>query len=116
MEIKDCVNLDTAMEWLSELAGFKDWLNETEDTAVISYHHTLGRSVRNDLNLWVQESIMSIYFQGYGIYHADDMSSIILTSLHRKYNHKPIDLQKQIDRHIEYWENTDPSVNKGIFN
>jgi hypothetical protein len=38
-----------------------------------------------------------------GITHADDMSDIILTCLHRKLNDKPFELEKQVEVCKAYW-------------
>ena len=43
------------------------------------------------------------------------MSSIILTSFHRKINSKDINLESQIDFYRKYWEKVDPKVNLGKF-
>ena len=43
------------------------------------------------------------YFNELGIYHPDDISSIILTSFHRKLNNKSIDLAKQVESYKKYW-------------
>jgi len=115
MELKECVNLETAMEFLSKQVGFKTWLKESEEEATIGYHHTLGREIRNGMELWNEESPMSKWFHYIGIYHADDMSSLILTSLHRKYNNNIIDVKGQLKKHIGYWNEVNPDINKGIF-
>lgn len=70
---------------------------------VVAYHHSLGRTLRNKWLLWVPDSTLSKHFNELGIHHADDMSSIILMTLHRILNKKPVKLKEQIEHHQEYW-------------
>lgn len=87
-------------------------------------HHSLGRTIRNDWNLW-KYSLLSEWFNDLGIEHADDMSGIILTSYCRYLNDKPIELEEQIKEYLEYWQKdldgkvlsplyTDEQVNEAI--
>jgi hypothetical protein len=69
-----------------------------------SLHSTLGRQLRNDWELWNQESILHKWFLEKGIHHPDDMSFIILISFHRHLNKKSIELEKQIKRFKAYWD------------
>ena len=54
------------------------------------------------------------WFKERGIHHADDMSGIILTSFHRRFYRKEIELEEQIAKYQEYWDEVDPDVNKGL--
>ncbi len=83
-----------------DLNGFK---NKEEQNATSELHFGTGMSLRNNWKLWAGTSKMSKYFRDLGIHHPDDMSSIILTSLHRKLNEKPIKLDKQIKYYKNYW-------------
>ena len=74
-----------------------------ENTATVRLHFGTGMSIRNSWKLWAGTSEISKYFRNIGISHPDDMSSIILTSLHRKLNKKPIELEKQIKFYQDYW-------------
>ena len=76
---------------------------KSEDEATSSLHFETGMSIRNNWGLWARTSKISEYFSELGINHPDDMSSIILTSLHRKINGLDIDLEKQIKFYKEYW-------------
>lgn len=83
-----------------------EWFKTTsEDDAVIQSHHGLGRWMRNNWELWVEESDIHQYFKKLGLHHADDMSSVILTSYHRKLNKRDLNLDEQIKYYIEYWKN-----------
>jgi len=79
----------------------------------INYHHALGRQIRNDWQLWDQTSALHQFFNSIGIHHVDDMSGIILDTLHRILNKKPVDLKGQIDRYPKYWEGPDRYMEQG---
>lgn len=95
-------NLDDCLEKLQKIIdrepeseGWKEFRDLEEDKAVTYQHHGVGRALRNTL-LWDANSDIHKWFNEKGIFHADDMSPIILTSFHRKLHNKPIDLEKQI--------------------
>lgn len=99
-------NLEECFETLNEILGaeqvkeFKSW----EEDAVIDCHHGLGRSLRNDWGLWGGSSLQE-YFKTMGVWHADDMSGIILDSYHRHLNNKPLDVKGQVAIYKNYWKN-----------
>jgi len=107
-KLKNPCNLDEAMVALGhildseEKEGFKKW---GEDKFVASLHHSLGRWIRNNWGLWNEKSKLHNWFKVIGIWHADDMSGIILTSYYRKEHGLSIKLDKQIQCYIEYWAN-----------
>lgn len=115
--IEDYKTLDDCIELIKELAdgdpeGFKEWINSNEENAIINTHHSLGRFIRNELKLWYNGSPVK-WFNKHGIYHADDMSGIILTSAHRKFNNKDVKLEEQIKKYRKYWDEHSPEVNEG---
>jgi len=69
--------------------------------------------IRNTLKLWFDGPTVK-WFNEHGIYHADDISSIILQSTHRRNNKRSIDLEAQIKIYRDHWEKYDPKVNKGL--
>ncbi len=75
-----------------------------EDEAVTESHFGVGRWIRNTWIHGGRNPVLTSYFDSLGIYHPDDMSSIILTSLHRKLNNKEIDLAGQVQEYKSYWE------------
>lgn len=85
----------------------KESLNEfkikEEQKATSELHFGTGRSLRNNWKLWAGTSELSKFFRDLGINHPDDMSSIILTSLHRKLNGTEIELDNQIKYYKDYW-------------
>lgn len=80
----------------------KGW-EEREFTGKV--HFGFGTWMRNNWRLW-GGSRLSKYFYDLGIYHAEDMSGIILVSYHRYLNNKEINLQEQIKYYQDYWGNS----------
>jgi hypothetical protein len=78
----------------------KNW---TEKEFLENTHRGFGTWMRNNWQLW-GGSRLSKYFNELGIYHPDDMSSIILTSYHRYLNNQEIKLDEQIKHCQDYWE------------
>lgn len=78
--------------------------NEQEYLAVSHLHLTVGMFIRN---FWIRHGrgneALRNEFKEIGIFHPDDISSIILRSLHRKLNNIPIDLGNQTKPYIQYW-------------
>jgi hypothetical protein len=84
-----------------ELDRFK---NIPETKALAELHFETGLWIRNT---WIRnnkDTSLRNYFYTLGIYAPDDMSSIILTSLHRTLNKKDIQLDKQVKTYKEYWK------------
>ena len=101
-------------------SDFKGWGALKEIDAVTRAHHGLGAGIRNEWKLWYNKddpneklSELAAFFRDLGIWHADDMSSIILTTLHRLVNNRPIDLDGQVQKYIDYWinEKNNPDAN-----
>ncbi|MBN2363861.1 hypothetical protein JXL83_06995 [candidate division WOR-3 bacterium] len=81
-----------------------DKMSEGKESEMINYHHGLGTWIRNNWGLW-SDSRLADYFNSLGILHPDDMSSIILDSFWKRLNGKPLELEKQVQFYIDYWEN-----------
>lgn len=69
------------------------------------YHHFLGMHIRNEWGLWAQGPLVK-YFNIIGIYHADDMSGIILESYWRDKHNLDLDIDGQVKRYRAYWKKT----------
>ena len=93
IDLNDAISFFECKWPKEDLDSFK---NKEENTATAELHFGTGMSIRNSWKLWAGTSGISKYFRDLGIHHPDDMSSIILTSLHRKLNEKPIGLKEQI--------------------
>lgn len=118
--INETRNLDECMDWVkSHVIGnspngedeFNEWVADSEDKAM-RIHHGYGTFIRNTFKLW-QDGPAVPWFNEHGIYHADDMSGIIFTSLHRRENGIDINLEEQIKKYRAHWEKYDPKVNEG---
>jgi hypothetical protein len=65
-------------------------------------HMSVGMSIRNDWGLW-HHSPLANWFNSTGIYHADDMSGILLESLQRHIKNEDIDLSGQVKYYQDFW-------------
>nr|WP_293311851.1 DUF6794 domain-containing protein [Pedobacter sp. UBA5917] len=75
-----------------------------ETKAVAEMHFSTGMWIRNKW-LWGNRNPPLInYFKSLGLNHPDDISSVIITSLHRELNGKNIDLEGQIKVYLDYWK------------
>ena len=97
--IEECYKSLDEMLPDSTIIQFKS-MNEGE--AVSAVHFGLGMWIRNNWGLW-ESSKLSQYLVELGLNHPDDMSSVILTSYHRKLNGKEIKLIDQIEFYKSYW-------------
>jgi len=89
-------------EWTSsELNSFK---TKSEQKAVAEAHFGAGLWIRNNWIRGDRNVPLVKYFRSLGINHPDDMSSIILTSLHRRLNNKKIDVDEQVEEYKVYWK------------
>jgi len=80
----------------------KSW---TENEFLTNTHFGFGMWIRNNWYLW-GGSRLSKYFNDMGIFHSDDMSSIILKSYYRYLTGEKIKLKKQIKDCKSYWKSS----------
>lgn len=120
-------DLDHAIELLTSLFSESD-LNEmrsmTEQKFMSSAHFGVGMAIRNAWELWWSEDtefgwapvkpLIVKWFNGIDIYHADDMSGIIMTSFYRSLAHKPRDIEGQLEVYAKHW--LEQGFENGIFN
>ena len=102
-DLDDCIE-----ELINKILINEDYLalkNGTEKQ-MAKQHHLLGRHLRNDWGLW-EDSRLAKWFNEKGIFHADDMSGIILTSFWRQVNSELIKLEEQIEYYQNYWKEKD---------
>lgn len=99
-------NLNGALNYVDaflydrEKEQFMSW---SEEKFLNVLHHTLGQHLRNNLKLWDKNSKLHQWFNMYLIYHADDMSSIILTTYYRRAHNLPEDFRGQCRKYIDFW-------------
>ena len=108
-------NLKDAIEYLScewSESDKTEFKNKEESDAVTELHFGTAMGIRNGWELWKGKNRISRFFKSKGISHPDDISSIILTSFHRRLNNKPIDLNSQIEYYKSYWETANKEFEK----
>ena len=86
-------------------------LTEEEKKAIVEmddeddmsmYHHGWGAGFRNSLGLW-GDTELSQAFKEIGIWHADDMSSILLESIWRRVHNQELNMEEQVGFYKVYW-------------
>ncbi len=102
-------NLHEAFDQLDKILNEEPEYKETfklddEEKAIINLHHGIGRWIRNEWGLW-SGSELKTYFEELGLHHADDMSSVILTSFHRYLNGRELHIDQQVEHYKEFWKN-----------
>jgi len=73
-----------------------------EREAIADAHFAIGMFMRNEWGLWAG-SRLSEYFNAAGLFHPDDISSVVLKALWRKQNHLAFDLRAEIRYYQQYW-------------
>ena len=64
----------------------------------------LGVWMRNTWGLWTCDTPLYDYFHTMGLFHADDMSAIILNSYSAYLNQTKFDLESEVNSYKEYWD------------
>ena len=102
-------NLKECFEELDQMIPENDkkLIKAASKEIMINVHHSLGRNIRNEWGLW-HGSKLKDYFEEIGVWHADDMSSIILNSYWSRMNNKPFDVDKEVAKFKSYWEDNYP--------
>lgn len=111
--------LNEALSMLSQFSNgeddFEKIINQTEKSFSATLHFGLGMWMRNNWELWEQEEDnkgpLCTYFNDLGIFHADDMSGIILTTFYRRYHDIDEDISGQIKHYKDYWKKNTPIIN-----
>lgn len=106
--LEDCHNeLDRGLSGAAKrlLAADPDKLTKLQRRVLFSSlgHFGLGIWMRNNWGLW-QKGPLAKYFNELGIYHPDDMSDIIMSSYVAKLRGEKYDLEGEIKKYQEYWE------------
>lgn len=105
-------NLEDALVELRRMLHPKlvEKIREGSEEDLVMHHFGLGLWLRNNWGLW-GDSRLQQHFNDLGIFHPDDMSSIILHSLWRSLNNQPLGLEERLAFYKAYWEhNTHPEV------
>lgn len=92
-------------EIFNESKEDQEWFKSSnEEEAVSAFHSGLGRWIRNTWGFWTKDTELYTVLNNMGLWHADDMYSIIMTSYHRKLQGKELNLKEQVQYHINYWK------------
>ncbi|WGH74420.1 hypothetical protein P8625_09910 [Tenacibaculum tangerinum] len=92
--------LDNSFEKIKYDLGkekLNDFANKKEKKAVSNLYMTYGIHFRNEYLINNTDSQLIEYFKGKGINSYDVISYIVFTSLHRKLNNKPLNINNQIE-------------------
>lgn len=103
-------NIEQALEQLENLVSAEDKKHfmKIEEDDMCGLHHSGGMFIRNNWGLWDEESPLHKWFkETHGIWHADDMSGIILTSYWRRLHEIDIDVKGQTKFYLDYWKEQD---------
>ena len=77
----------------------------TEKEGLNRVHHSLGRWIRNTWGLWTKDSLLYMHLHEYGLWHADDMSDVILKAFYRELHGLPWEIEKEVERYNKHWAN-----------
>lgn len=111
-------DLEHAIEILTE--AYEEHISEirnmSEGEFQSSTHFWSGMAVRNAWNLWwyadhnypndwpEEKPPIVEWFNNIDIVHADDMSGMIMTSLHRSIGGKKLDIEGQVEKYHTHWK------------
>lgn len=73
-----------------------DMIQNTDREIIGQHHFGYGLWMRNNWGLW-RQSRLWIYFYNKGVYHPDDVSSLILKMYHRKINNTELSFQRDVE-------------------
>ena len=94
--------LDEAFTCLRDMATPEE-LAEFLQYGPNSYHHVLGRHLRNAWGFWRREGRLYEWLVSLGLQHPDDMSGLILESFHRHMQGCDLDLAGQVRHYQAFW-------------
>lgn len=96
-------NLNDALDYMDCVWKDKEeFKNKSEKDAIGDAHFAAGQWIRNDWGLSQAKGALYKQFKSLGITFPEDISSIILTSFHRRLNKKDIDFDGQVKEFKEY--------------
>ncbi len=98
----DKVIVDIESSWSEQ--QIDEFSQKKEENALADIHFSYGMYFRNNELRNPKDSTLLKYFNSLNVYHLDDMSGIVFTSLHRRLNNKPIGLEEQLKEIHSYWK------------
>lgn len=95
--------LDNAVELLISKMSKEDIEEvKSRNLSLISHHFSIGMQLRNEWGLWSGSELRDFFFD-LGIFHADDMSAIILTKAEKVIRGEQFDFEKEKARYDKHW-------------
>lgn len=106
--------LDIAVDPTEDNVSFEKLVQKGEEGFCSDLHMGLGMWIRNNWGLWNKEGGLYTHFISLGIGHPDDMSSILITTVYRRYTGLPDTIEDQVERYQKFWlnEGIDPLTQK----
>ncbi len=86
-------------------------IRSMSESDLVKFHHTFGRSIRNKWGLWSGGPLRD-YFNTIGLFHPDDMSSVIINCFWRHIRNMPLELESQIQYYQNYWKGIENELNR----
>ncbi|MEQ8704739.1 MAG: DUF6794 domain-containing protein [Phaeodactylibacter sp.] len=93
---KDLSDAIVQLNKLTERESLQKFRLADEEEAVRKLHFSLGRWIIHNWGFY-GGSRLSLALKGMGLHHPDDMARLIIRSLHRSLNKKPIEVKAQIE-------------------
>ena len=84
---------------------------KNEDDIANSMHFGLGKFIRNHWGLWSGDSLLFKELSSLGLFHADDMSSLVLKCAVLDLNNKDRDVPGIVKHYKNYWKNVNTKKN-----
>lgn len=106
LQYKKPKSIDEAVMYFEKKWSKKEkevYKNLPEDKAIDEKDFPVGVWIRNEWVRFPKDTTLRYLFNTMGITHADDISDIILTCLHRKLNNEPFDIEGQVKKCKDYW-------------
>jgi Domain of unknown function (DUF6794) len=102
----------THEEFIAKVKTSIDKIIRKEDKALLSLstrdgveeHHFMGQWLRNNWHLWGDGNEWVDFFNENDIWHADDMSGIIMATYVRQLRNEEVRLDEQFKYYKDYWK------------
>lgn len=97
--------IEEAMDAFPKIMSGDDLMDlvTSDKEDLITYHHDLGRWIRNNWGLWEQGPLFG-FMKALGFKHPDDMSQALIHEYWTRMNKLPSVLQEDMDRANEHWK------------
>ena len=96
-------NLTEALERLETEITYEDLERFRKDGVPPAWHFSGGMAMRNAWGLWQPNTPLVKYFKRLGVWHADDMSGIIMKCLVRRLKGEPLLVKNQVRAIKAFW-------------